>query len=229
VSLPLLAALRDVPVTPGGDQAREWITRELAKSGYKTRPSLWQRFLNWLESLFRSGGTASLGQLLTWLVIVVVIVAVVILAFVVAGPIRRRLGRDDDRGVLTGETRSAAELGRDAAALAQRGEWTDATVTAFRAVARLIEERGILTAAPGRTAVEIAAQAGALLPDLAAALRDCAATFDDLAYGDRPGSEPTYRAAAQLLRAVGKADVVTPVADDGQAGPVILDVPVAVP
>ena len=44
----------------------------------------------------------------------------------------------------------------------------------------------------GRTANEIAAEAGLALPAEAAALRDAAQLFDDICYGERPGTPAGY-------------------------------------
>ena len=53
----------------------------------------------------------------------------------------------------------------------------------MRAVARRLDERALLDPRPGRTADELAAEAGRLLPELAADLRAGARIFDDVAYG----------------------------------------------
>ena len=50
---------------------------------------------------------------------------------------------------------------------------------------RSLEERTVLAAQPGRTAVEAAAGAGVALPELREALSGAARLFDDVRYGDR--------------------------------------------
>ena len=71
---------------------------------------------------------------------------------------------------------------------ADRGEWTDAVLERFRAVARQLEERAIITPSTGRTADELAAEAALRLPQLGADLTASARTFDDVCYGHRPGT-----------------------------------------
>ena len=58
----------------------------------------------------------------------------------------------------------------------------------------------MLNAVPGRTATELAKDAGAALPDLAGELLQAADAFNDVTYGERPGTEPAYRMIADLDR-----------------------------
>jgi hypothetical protein len=62
----------------------------------------------------------------------------------------------------------------------------------MRAVAVSIEERGVLSAQPGRTADELALQAGRALPALAGALGAASHLFDDVLYGGREGTAAGY-------------------------------------
>ena len=65
---------------------------------------------------------------------------------------------------------------------------------AFRAVVRQLEERGALDHRPGRTADEAARDAGTVFESLRLDLGQAAGTFDEVAYGERPGSAHEYRA-----------------------------------
>ena len=56
----------------------------------------------------------------------------------------------------------------------------------------------MLDPVPGRTATELARDAGRALPDLAAELLRAAEAFNDVTYGERPGTEPAYRMIADL-------------------------------
>ncbi|MDR3202512.1 MAG: DUF4129 domain-containing protein [Bifidobacteriaceae bacterium] len=201
VPLPL-----NVPVTPGADEARRLVSEELSQPGYRTSRSLLSRFLEWLANLLTAGPA---GLSVSWpalLVLLGVTAAAVALALVLAGPLRRRArAAGAQRGVLAGETRGAAELRAAAAASARAGEWSEAALTRFRAVARALEERGVLAEAPGRTADEIADRAGALLGSVSAALRDGAALFDALAYGGRRGLARHYETMERLDAAVAAA------------------------
>ncbi len=58
----------------------------------------------------------------------------------------------------------------------------------------------MLNPVPGRTATELAVDAGATLPGLGDELMQAATAFNDVTYGERPGTEPAYRMIADLDR-----------------------------
>ena len=62
----------------------------------------------------------------------------------------------------------------------------------------------MLDPVPGRTATELARTAGRALPDLADELSSAAMTFNDVTYGERPGTEPQYRMVAALDDRLGR-------------------------
>ncbi|MGC0410015.1 hypothetical protein RKD31_003258 [Streptomyces sp. SAI-163] len=68
----------------------------------------------------------------------------------------------------------------------------------MRAVVRALEERALLDIRPGRTADEAATEAGHALPAHRDRLRAAARDFDDVTYGGRSGSEPSYRRLTEL-------------------------------
>jgi hypothetical protein len=72
----------------------------------------------------------------------------------------------------------------------------------MRAVVRALEERALLDIRPGRTADEAATEAGRALPAHRDRLRAAARDFDDVAYGGRSGSGPSYRRLAELDHAL---------------------------
>jgi len=79
-----------------------------------------------------------------------------------------------------------------ARAAAERGDWQVASIEAMRAVARELEERHVLDPRPGRTADELAREAGVELPNARTALIEAATAFDAVAYGGRPGDRTSY-------------------------------------
>src|SRR3954452_6676662 len=98
------------------------------------------------------------------------------------------------RGSLLDDTRSTAEDHRAAAERhAAAGEWPQAIRERLRAIARDLEERAILDPRPGRTADELATEAGAALPDHADELAAGVRVFDDVWYGGRSGDAEGYR------------------------------------
>jgi hypothetical protein len=93
---------------------------------------------------------------------------------------------------------SAAEHRATAEQFAAVGNWSSAIRHRLRAVARQLEESAVLDPVPGRTATELARDAGRALPTLATELLQAADTFNDVTYGERPGTEPAYRMIADL-------------------------------
>ena len=78
------------------------------------------------------------------------------------------------------------------------GDWAAAIRHRLRAVARHLEEDGVLKPVPGRTATELARDAGTSVPDLSGELLPAATAFNDVTYGELPGTEPAYRMVADL-------------------------------
>jgi hypothetical protein len=93
---------------------------------------------------------------------------------------------------------SAAEHRATAEQYAAVGNWSAAIRHRLRAVARQLEESGVLDPVPGRTATELARDAGRALPHLAAELSRAAEAFNDVTYGERPGTESAYQMIADL-------------------------------
>ena len=55
-----------------------------------------------------------------------------------------------------------------------------------------------MNAVPGRTANELARDAGAALPHLAGELSQAATAFNDATYGEQPGTQAAYQMIADL-------------------------------
>ena len=73
----------------------------------------------------------------------------------------------------------------------------------MRAIVRELETRGVLDPRPGRTAAEVAREAGGLVPSVAGELRGGARVFDEIWYGGRPataGADAAMREADQRVR-----------------------------
>ena len=202
-----VAAVRArVPVEPDRDTARALAAEELSKREYQAaRPSLLARALGWLldqvQNLPSFSGT---GPRLGLLLVVLVAVGAVVFAVQRSGGLRRQ-ARVRAEAVFSDPTRSATDH-RSAAEAAERAEdWRTAVLERFRAVTRELEERAVLVPQPGRTADEVAADAGAWLPDLAERLRAGAELFDDVRYGDRPASAAAATTLRELDAAVRRA------------------------
>jgi hypothetical protein len=83
---------------------------------------------------------------------------------------------------------SADQLRAEADAFAARREWAQAVRARLRAVVRTLEERGVLDPRPGRTASEVATEAGSARPELRDLLWKGALTFGEIWYGRRPAT-----------------------------------------
>ncbi|MEU9806973.1 DUF4129 domain-containing protein [Mycobacterium sp. NPDC050853] len=197
------------------EAAAEAAQRELAKPIYE-HPSPPDRLINWIiEHLdyleFRASELP--GGWFTILMTTLIVIAAVVLLVRIARRSVRTNGADFglfESGELTAaEHRAAAELA------ASQGDWSSAIRHRLRAVARQLEERTILTPVPGRTANELAAAAGRELPSLTQEFRSSAEVFNDVSYGDRPGTEQSYRKIADLDDHIRDAPILETSAEPG--------------
>ncbi|MBB5432850.1 DUF4129 domain-containing protein [Nocardiopsis composta] len=191
MTLPLAAPAAEISREEGARIAGE----ELSDPAYaEAEPGLIQRIWDAVSELLGElldgvsagvpGGWWTLGPLL------LVLAAAVVLLVLRTRPARAARMR----GALfeTGAPMTAADHRAAAERHAARGEHAEAVREFLRAVSRDLEERAVITARPGRTATELAADAGAVLPDHRAALEHAAAVFNASAYGGvRPGAEDT--------------------------------------
>jgi hypothetical protein len=187
-----------VPVDIDRDAAHEAARNELGKPIYPG-PSATERVTEWLNDLLYRLATEGSRVPGGWFTISV-LVLLVLAAVVVAVRVARRTMRTDrgDRSLFGGQELSAAEHRATAEQRAATGEWAAAIRHRLRAVARHLDEAGVLTPVPGRTATELAGDAGAALPDLAREFADATTVFNDVTYGERPGTEAGYRVVAAL-------------------------------
>ncbi len=177
--------------------AQQLARRELSKPMYHPPPSLMTRFLDWLNRLLGVRVTTGPGE---WLVLAITAVLLVILVAAVLTWLRpagraRRAGR-----LPTGQgaARTAAEYREHARRLAEMGDYSGAIPECLRAVAAELDERQVLPSRPGWTADEFADAAGRILPPLRASLRRASVLFDEVCYGEQPGTAKGY----DLLREV---------------------------
>jgi len=196
----LMAALSG-PVGPGpliGRRAAQQLARrELSRSiyGQPLSSRIMDAIYRFLARLFNAAGNLPGGwwSTIAMLILLVLVVAAVLFWIRPAGS-----HRVAGRALLSGANLSARDHRKLAGQLAAAGDYTAAVVEAMRAVAVEIEERGILPARPGRTADELAAQAGRAVPELAGDLSAAAALFDDVRYGGRDGTEAGYELVSRL-------------------------------
>ena len=179
------------------DSAHDAAARELSKPIYPEN-SLLDRLADWFNDLvhrlIRNGSALPGG----WLTIVLLGLLTVAAAIVAVHVARRTMGRAGGADFYGNQTLSAADHRARSERSAAQGDWTAAIRQRVRAIGRQLEQDGTLSPMPGRTAAELAADAGELLPGYADELITAAAAFDDVAYGDHSGTETAYRRVADL-------------------------------
>ncbi|OMC43930.1 hypothetical protein A5742_28705 [Mycolicibacterium fortuitum] len=181
------------------DAAHDAAQNELAKPIYP-RASPIDQIGDWINDLLyriTAAGSTVPGGWFTLSVLAILLVAAVVVAVRIA---RRtmRTARGTDPALFGTEELTAARHRSIAEQFAAQGDWSAAIRHRVRALARHLEETGVLDAVPGRTATELARDAAVALPGLAAGLFSAASTFNDVTYGERPGTESAYREIAAL-------------------------------
>lgn len=196
------ALLAAVPVTPGGDQARQWLLDELAKPVYQeARPTFFdliaQAVLQWFQDLFTKRGTAAPPVLLA--AALIVLVALVVVALLLFG-LPRLNRRSQAVGGLFGadDRRTADELRASARAALAAGDASRAILERFRALARGLDERTLVAVFPGTTADGFARRAADVFPADREALASAATVFDAVRYAGRAGTREEALAVADL-------------------------------
>jgi Domain of unknown function (DUF4129) len=202
------------------DAARDAAQHELNKPIYP-RGSLTDLVVGWIDDLIYkivAGGASVPGGWLTVTVLLVVVAVAVVVAVRVA---RRtmRTNRGSQSTLFGSHDLSSVEHRATAERFAASGDWAAAIKHRLRAVARHLEETAVLNPVPGRTATELARDAGRAIPGLAGELRRAAETFNDVTYGDQPGTEPAYRAVTDLDEHLITRATAGPAADHAAAAP----------
>jgi Domain of unknown function (DUF4129) len=188
----------------GRDQAREVARRELHKTIYhRDDPSvidrIFKKISDWLNSLFGGSPNGHASSGMSWGSLIVIIALVVLVAAAIwwrLGGVRR--SATEHGALLDDEHGTAKDHRAESERLASAGQWAEAIRERLRAIARDLEERAILTPRPGRTADELAAEAGPALPGQAAALGEGVRIFDDVWYGGRAATSDGYQRLADL-------------------------------
>ncbi|HSP37334.1 MAG TPA: DUF4129 domain-containing protein [Frankiaceae bacterium] len=202
VLLPHLQLLAAAPLTRDG--ARQDASRELQRGVYHdAQPSLLARAVNkvieFIRHLFSRASDATPGGTFGLLVLVLLLVVAVVVV-IRLGPLRRPQTAGGGLDVPAAVT--PAQLRTQADTFAAQQQWAEAVRARLRAVVRLLEERTLIEPRPGRTAYEVARDAGAVAPELRSLLESAAATFSEVWYGGRDGTAQDYRGVVELDDAV---------------------------
>jgi Domain of unknown function (DUF4129) len=193
------------PAPEIGRQAAQRLARdELSKAVYHPHKPFIQWLLDEIGSLLTKlvNGSGSLPGgwwgLIALAALVVVVVTIILRRI---GPVAR--SRRNGRGLLSGTAPLTARERREhAERLAAAGDYSAAILEFLRAIAAGLEERGTLVPNPGRTADELADEAGRLLPAQARDLADAARLFDGVCYGGIAGTREGYEQLRDLERAI---------------------------
>lgn len=193
----MIRPLDDVLI-PDGEEARKWAEQELADPRYADAKPTWFDMLardigRFLADLFNSDNSANVGP--SALIIVSIIVfGALLAALIIWGRPRRAQAVRRARGDLLGadDDRSATQLRADADRCARAGDWDEATILRFRALARGLLERDLIDPSPGATAQAIAREVSVVFPVETAPVRDAAVSFDDVRYLRHPATESSY-------------------------------------
>ncbi|WP_255513628.1 DUF4129 domain-containing protein [Homoserinibacter sp. GY 40078] len=199
-----------IPLDPDAEEARELLRDELSQARYGTggedaSPTWLEDLLDALGRFFSSIGGDGGGAPLWLGVLIAVAAAVLVIAFLVFGlpRLRARSKVTSEADVFEADdVRDAAAMRRAADAAAGRGQWAEAIAERFRALARSLHERSLVTSLPGSTAHDVARRAGAALPTHASALAAAADEFDAVRYLGDPGDAARYERLATLDAAI---------------------------
>lgn len=194
----------DVPVDPDAPEARRWVIEELQKDKYgqpsEPEPSWlddWlQAIRDWLGSLFNS---ADGGNPIWVVILIVVVAAALVIAFLLFGvPRLNRRSRSGGDLFSDEDERDSGTLRRAAARAAEAGDYATAIAELFRALARGLSERTLVTTSPGTTAHGFARQAAAVFPDAAPRLAGSADDFDGVRYLGVAGTSEQWQRMSAL-------------------------------
>ena len=200
----MIGSLRGTDL-PGRDHARQLAHDELARRQYQqAKPSLFLRAVRAVldklnEALNQASGSVPGGGL-GLLVLLLLIAGLIAVVVVRLRPATNR--GTGDQELFGDQVLSAFEHRQRAEQAAASGRFDQAVRERLRAVVRELESRGVLDPRPGRTADEIASEAGTLVPAVAEPLRRGATVFDEVWYGGRVADRAAYEVLVEVDRTV---------------------------
>ena len=181
------------------DAAHQAAESELNQPIY-TKASATQQFLDWMNELLyrllQKSASIPGGWLTTAVLLTLLAVAIVVAIHIARRTMRTR--RRGDYQLFEASQLTAAQHRATAERYAAEGNWTVAIRHRLRAIARQLEETGVLNPAPGRTANELARDAAEALPHLTDELSQAATAFNDVTYGEVPGTQASYQMIVDL-------------------------------
>ena len=171
---------------------QELARRELSKLMYHPPTPFLERLARAIDRFLNAAGNAMPGGWWTLLALAALLVIAAAAVLGRIGPVRRP-GRVAAGSLITGEPLTARDYREKAQRLAGAGHYSAAIIECMRAIAAELDEDGIIPHLAGRTADELAAEAGRALPATASELAAASQLFDDVRYGDRVGTPAGYQ------------------------------------
>lgn len=183
------------------EQARDAAAQELSRRPYQeAQPPLLLRVigrvLREIAGLLERAADAVPAGPLGLLLLVVAVGLLLAVLLVKVRPQRSAAGGaavfDAGRPLTAQDHRGRAEVA------AEQGRYAEAVRERLRAVVRELEARGVLDPRPGRTADEVAREAGAVVPEVHDDLTRAARVFDEVWYGGRPADASGYAVLVEV-------------------------------
>lgn len=202
-----MTGLSDLTRDSARDAAREELSRrEYADAQPPLLVRLAARLVREIGDLLAEAAAAAPGGRIGLLLLLCLLGLLVAVVLAKVRPARRdRSGSPLFGGSAELSAAQHRELAEQAAA---EGRFADAVRERLRAVVRDLEARGVLEPRPGRTAGEIARDAGAVVPGVATALRRAAVAFDEVWYGGRTADASSYALLVEVDEQVGRSGLV---------------------
>lgn len=206
------AGSAEPPLEIGEDQARDLLQGELAQAEYTQASPTWldlwiDDFWNWVNDILQPidgipGGFSPIA-LVIGAIVVLGVIALLVGRPILAQRARRRTVPAAD--VFDGDERSAQELRASAATAAGRREYETAVIEQFRALARAVHDRTVISLSPGMTATAVADATAAAFVEQAASLHHAATTFNAARYLGLGASEQDWLQLRDLDSALASA------------------------
>ena len=195
----------------GREEAQQAAERELSKGIYaENEPGPVERaveaVLDWLVRLLDRAASVTPGGVSGLLLLVLLVVGLTVLVIWRTGPVRRS-ARSAERVIELSGPLDAAEHRRLADQHAMAGRFAEAIRERMRAIVGELEARGVIEPRPGRTADEVAREAGAAVPAVAPDLQMAATMFDEVWFGGRPATAEADALLRQADRRVRQAQL----------------------
>lgn len=187
------------PLEVTRDEGRRRAIEELSDPLYgEHEPSILDRFFAWLEEWLGALVSAGEGVVPGWVWAAGILLIITVLVVVLVIYLRPSRDRRADALIHEGVVLSASDHRAAAERHEAAGEFAKAITERLRAISVDLEERTIIAPRAGRTATELATEAGVVLPSEAEALREGARIFNDVAYGDRVATAEATRTLREL-------------------------------